>query len=387
MPRPTSFEVAIPDEDLADLRARLARTRFADDFANASWAYGVDGSYLRELVTYWLDAFDWRGVEAEMNAYAHHRVTLDGLPIHYLHAPGRGPAPLPLVLTHGWPWTFWDFGKVIGPLADPAVHGGDPADAFDVVVPSLPGFAFSSPLRTTRVTPPVIAGLWVQLMRDVLGYDRFGAHGGDWGAMVSAHLGHAHAEYLAGVHQSMPAFITLDPWSLRREDYGPGEDDWYERTRAKRRLIDSHVLVHRRDPQTLAYALNDSPAGLAAWIVERRRNWSDCGGDVERRFTKDDLLTTISLYWFTQTFHTSARLYADSFGSPFAPAHDRAPEVEAPTGIAVFPEDVVLIPRAVAARRANLTRWTVMPRGGHFAPMEEPELLVEDVRAFFRALR
>ncbi len=386
-PQVESFDIAVAEDALVDLRDRLARTRFADDFANESWGYGVEGGYLRTLVEYWLDTFDWRAIETEMNAYAHHRVVLDEMPIHYLHVRGSGPSPLPLVLTHGWPWTFWDFHKVIGPLSDPAAHGGDPSDAFDVVVPSLPGYGFSSPLRATGVTPPLIASLWVRLMRDVLGYGRFGAQGGDWGAMVSAHLGHAHAGDLVGVHLSMPAFINLSPWELAPEEYGPGEADWYDRVRAKRRLIDSHVRVHTRDPQTLAYALNDSPVGLAAWILERRRAWSDCGGDVERRFTKDDLLTTISLYWFTQTFHTSARLYADTFRTRFEPVHDRVPEIEAPTGIAVFPEDVILVPRVVAVRHANLERWTVMPSGGHFAPMEEPELLVDDVRAFFRPLR
>ena len=387
-PRPEPFEIAIDDAALADLHDRLARTRFVDDFANDDWSYGVGRDYLEELVTYWRDEFDWRAVEAEMNAYEHHRVVLDDLPIHYLTAPGNGPAPLPLILSHGWPWTFWDFHKVIGPLSDPGAHGGDPADAFDVVVPSLPGYGFSSPLRTAGVTPAVIADLWDRLMHDVLGYDRFGAQGGDWGASVTARLGHAHADHLVGVHLSLPAFITLDPRMVGPDEFGPGEEDWYEKTRRKRKTIDADMTVHRRDPQTLAAALNDSPAGLAAWIVERRRSWSDCGGDVERRFTKDDLLTTVSIYWFTQTFHTSARLYAEMFrGATMMPVHDRTPEVEAPTGIAVFPEDVFLVPRSVAAERTDLRRWTVMPRGGHFAPMEEPELLVEDVRAFFRPLR
>jgi pimeloyl-ACP methyl ester carboxylesterase len=387
-PSAEPFEIAVPESDLADLHERLARTRLPDDFANDDWGYGFRREYLEELVAYWRDEYDWRAAETAMNAYAHHRVVLDDIPVHYLVAPGRGPAALPIVLSHGWPWTFWDFHKVIGPLADPGAHGGDPADAFDVVVPSLPGYGFSSPLRTPGVTPAVIAGLWTRLMRDVLGYDRFAAQGGDWGASITAWLGHAHAEHLVGVHCSLPAFITLDPRTIGPDAFGPGEEDWYERSRRRRKFIDSHVLVHRRDAQTIAAALNDSPAGLAAWIVERRRHWSDCDGDVERRFTKDDLLTTVSIYWFTQTFHTSARLYAEMFRSAtMMPVHDRRPEVEAPTGIAVFPHDVFLVPRAVAEARTDLRRWTVMPRGGHFAPMEEPELLVDDVRAFFRPLR
>jgi pimeloyl-ACP methyl ester carboxylesterase len=382
------FQIAVGDDELADLRRRLERTRFADDFANEAWTYGVEGGYLRELVEYWRDGFDWRAAEAAMNMYRHHQVVLDDVPIHFLHIRGTGAGPaMPLVLTHGWPWSFWDFRKVIGPLTDPERYGGDPRDAFDVVVPSLPGFAFSSPLRVPGIDPTAIAALWVRLMRDVLGYDRFGAQGGDWGAVVGAHLGHAHAEHLTGLHLSMPAFMTAAPGTLRPEDYGPDEVGWYERMRAKRHLWDSHLLVHTRDPQTLAWALNDSPVGLAAWLVERRRSWSDCRGDIETRFSKDDLLTTISLYWFTQTFHTTARLYADTFRSRLKLQHDRSPEIEAPTAIAVFPEETVLYPRAVAERHANLRQWTVMPRGGHFAAFEEPELLVDDVRKFFRTLR
>jgi pimeloyl-ACP methyl ester carboxylesterase len=385
--RVEQFEISIPQSDINDLRSRLERTRFADDFANESWRYGVEGNYLRELVAYWHDSFDWGAVEADINSFPHYRVEIEDIPIHFMHVRGVGPSPLPLVLTHGWPWTFWDFHKVIRPLADPASFGGDPADAFDVVVPSLPGFGFSSPLRVPGVNPAVTARLWVRLMRGTLGYGRFGAHGGDWGATVSAHLGHAHADDVVGIHLSMPLLMSVSPLTVKPEDYGPGEEGWHERMRKRLRGARSHVAVHTDDPQTLAWALNDSPAGLAAWIVERRRAWSDCEGEVERRFSKDDLLTTISLYWFTQTFHTSARYYAETFRERPQLAHDRVPAVEAPTGIAVFPQDLLLLPRSVVAQQANLVHWTVMPRGGHFAPMEEPELLVEDIRAFFRPLR
>ena len=383
---PSPFAIDIPDADLDDLRVRLTRTRLADDFANETWAYGVERSWLADLLEYWRDGFDWRAVEADMNRFDHFRTDVDGTRVHYLRVAGTGPRPLPLVLTHGWPWTFWDFRKVIEPLADPGRFGGDPADAFDVVVPSLPGYGFSSPLRHA-VDPARIADLWVALMRDVLGYGRFAAQGGDWGAAVTAHLGHAHADDLVGVHLSMPWLIEARATRFTAADFAPDETAAYERMRSKRRLIDSHLRVHTRDPQTLAYALNDSPAGLAAWIAQKRRDWSECGGVVERRFSHDDLLTTISLYWFTQTFHTSARLYADTFRSPTRLAHDRTPAIEAPTAMALFPEDVVVVPRAAAAGNANLVRWTEMPRGGHFAPMEEPELLVDDVRAFFRDLR
>ena len=384
---PTPFTIHVPQADLDDLAERLARTRWADDFANDAWSYGVEGGYLRDLVDHWRYRFDWRAVEARMNAVPQYRVVIDDVPIHFAHVRGTGPQPLPLILSHGWPWTFWDFQAVIGPLTDPAAHGGDPEDAFDVVVPSLPGFGFSSPLRRTGLHPAAIADLWRRLMVDVLGYERFAAQGGDWGAFVTAWLGHAHADRVVGIHQSMPAFITTASGRLTADDFAPDERPRFETMQAKSGAIASHLAVQTHDPQTLAWALNDSPVGLAAWIVERRRAWSDCDGDVESRFSKDDLLTTVCLYWFTQTFHTSARIYADTRRARPRPVHDRMPEVEAPTAIAVFPQDVIQYPRAVAERHANLQRWTVMPRGGHFAPMEEPELLVQDIRETFRGLR
>ena len=385
--RATAFAVGIPDAELEDLHERLRRTRFADDFANEDWGYGVPADYLRSLVDYWLTEFDWRRVEREINAVPGFRVDVDGVPVHYLHVRGTGPAPMPLILTHGWPWTFWDFRKVIGPLADPAAHGGDPADAFDVVVPSLPGFGFSSPLRRPGMHPGAIADLWTILMTQVLGYERFAAQGGDWGAFVTAWLGHAHADRVIGIHQSMPAFISISSGSLTAADFAEDETSRFETMRSKSTSIASHLAVHTHDPQTLAWSLNDSPAGLLSWLVERRRSWSDCGGDVESRFSKDDLLTTASLYWFTQTIHTSARMYADTRRSRPMAVHDRVPEIEVPTAIAVFPQDVIQYPRAVAERHSNLQQWSVMPSGGHFAPMEEPDLLVDDVRRFFRRLR
>jgi pimeloyl-ACP methyl ester carboxylesterase len=382
------FEIAAPQAALDDLADRLARTRFADDFANDDWRFGVAGGYLRSLVEYWCDGFDWRAQEAAMNRFAHHRVELDGVPVHFVHERGRGPDPMPLVLTHGWPWTFWDYERLIGPLADPGSHGGDPADAFDVVVPSLPGTAFSSPLRTPGIGVTATADLWVRLMRDALGYDRFAAGGGDSGAFVTVRLGHAYAPHLIGLHLNFPATVTMAALTtIHPEDYSPEEMPWRDELGAQERGTAAHMAVHIEDPQTLAWAMNDSPAGLAAWIVERRRNWSDCDGDVERRFTRDQLLTTVSLYWLTQTFHTSVRFYAESFRAPWPLVHDREPPVEVPTAVAVFPRELLRVPRRFMQRQVNLARWTLMPRGGHFAPAEEPELMIEDIRAFFRGLR
>jgi pimeloyl-ACP methyl ester carboxylesterase len=382
------FEVDIPEDALDDLRERLRRTRFADDFGNDDWSFGMPGNYLRDLVGYWESQYDWRAHEAAMKRFAHFRTEVDGAPVHFVHARGRGPAPMPLILTHGWPWTFWDYEQLIGPLSDPAAFGGDPRDAFDLVVPSLPGTAFSSPLRRTGIGVVSTADLWLHLMRDRLGYDRFAAGGGDSGAFVTARLGHAYARHVIGIHLNFPATATMAALgTVRPEDYSPDERQWLAEPSPRSRGTGAHMAVHVEDPQTLAAAMNDSPAGLAAWIVERRRNWSDCDGDVERRFTRDELLTCASLYWLTGTFHTSVRFYAESFREPWPLVHDRQPPIEVPTAVAVFPRELLRVPRRFMERQANVARWTVMPRGGHFAPAEEPELMVEDIRAFFRELR
>jgi pimeloyl-ACP methyl ester carboxylesterase len=386
-PRAEPFEIAIPDADLGDLRERLQRARFADDFANEDWRYGVEGTYLRALVDYWLEGYDWRAREREMNTFSHFRVALDGVPIHFIHERGRGPSPVPLVLTHGWPWTFWDYAELIRPLADPGAHGGDAADAFHVVVPSLPGYGFSTPLRRPGVTWARTAELWLQLMSDVLGYERFAAQGGDWGALVTAELGHRFADRLHGIHVTLPGHPAFGFQNMKPEDFGPDERDLFATMGVRAKTATAHLTVHSSDPQTLAYAFHDSPIGLAAWIVERRRAWSDCDGDVERRFTKDDLLDTVMLYWLTGSIGTSMRFYWENMRLPWKPAHDRQPAIEAPTGIAVFPKELLFLPRKLAERNANLTHWTRMESGGHFAPAEEPELLVEDIRACFRPLR
>ena len=384
---PEPFSIVVADEAIEDLRARLKRARFAPEVDNADWRYGLNGAYLSELVDYWIGGYDWRAAEAEMNRYAHYQVRIDDLPVHYLHRRGVGPSPMPLILSHGWPWTFWDYHAVIDPLADPVAHGGDPADAFDVVVVSLPGFGFSSPLEVSGVHNGRIADTWHTLMTEVLGYERYAAGGGDWGALITAYLGHKYAESLAGIHVSFPALVDLDYMAVGPDDYGPGEEGWWDQRVAAQATATSHMMVHSIDPQTLAWALNDSPVGLAAWIIERRRNWSDCGGDVEAAFTRDHLLTTVSIYWFTQTIASSMRLYWENARHPFELVHDREPAVQAPTGMAIFPKDVLPIPRRIAEAHANLHRWSVMPSGGHFGPAEEPELYIDDIRAFYRPLR
>lgn len=381
------FEIAIPEAALADLHQRLDRVRWPDDPSNQDWRYGTERTALEALVAYWRDEYDWRAHEAAMNRYDHFRTTIDDAPIHFLRVPAAREDAIPLVMTHGWPWTFWDFQHVLGPLSDPAAHGAPDAPAFELIVPSLPGFGFSSPLRRTGIGFPQTAELWDRLMREVLGFERYAAYGGDWGALVTAVLGHRYADHLIGVHESLPGYLGLDYTALREEDYAEDEAGWWEHHQSMEATITSHMAVHSLDPQTLGYALTDSPVGLAAWILERRRAWSDCDGEVERVFSKDDLLTTISLYWLTETITSSLRFYWETAHHPWQPSHDRQPPCEAPTGIAVFPKETILVPRSIAERHANIERFTVMPRGGHFAPAEQPALLVDDLRAFFSGRR
>lgn len=384
-----SFKVAIPTAVLTDLRTRLKKTRWAEDFGNDQWAYGTNLETLKELVDYWQRGFDWRRQEREINRFSHFKTVIEGIPIHFIHQPGKGPKPMPLILSHGWPWTFWDLHKVIRPLADPAAFGGSPEDAFDVVVPSLPGYGFSTPLTTAGINYWRTADLWVELMQGVLGYDKFAAQGGDWGAMITAQLGHKYADRMIGIHVTMVGGLSLTGGGNgpKPEDYAPEEAGWGERTANFFRSEGGYFHLQTTKPQTLAFALNDSPAGLCSWIVEKRRTWSDCEGQVERRFSKDELLTTMMIYWATQSFGTSARYYYEAIHNPWRPSRENGLLVEAPTGVAVFPKEVILMPRRWVERHYNVRRWTVFPSGGHFAPMEEPERLVEDIRAFFRTLR
>lgn len=380
-----SFTIDIPQADLDDLQGRLERTRWPHDVGNPDGVYGAPRNYIEGLVSYWRDTYDWRAVEAQMNAYDQQMVELDGIPIHFMRVAGKGPNPTPIVLTHGWPWTFWDLHKVVDPLADPAAHGGDPSQSFDVIVPSLPGYGLSVPLETTAVDVERVAELWVKLMVDVLGYDRFGAQGGDWGAMVTAQLGHAHADHLIGVYLTMPVVPGLfGRHAPGAEQYADDEQWMLERAKESHRHTEAHVAVHRRDPQTFSYAMADSPVGLASWIWWRRQLWSD--GDALEVFGPEDLCTLASLYWFNTSFASSVRLYAEQFGKPPRLAHDRMPRIESPTGFGVFAKELMFLPRSIAETHTNLRRWTVFDQGGHFAPAERPDAVVAELRAFFADL-
>jgi pimeloyl-ACP methyl ester carboxylesterase len=400
----TRFPIHVPDETLDDLRRRLALTRWPDDAGNDDGYYGVDRRYLQELVEYWRDAYDWRAAEAAINAYEHYRVDVDGVPVHFMRRPGTGPAPTPLILTHGWPWTFWHWSKVVDPLADPAAYGGDPADAFDVIVPSFPGFGFYGPLpHHPDMNFWKVADLWHTLMRDVLGHERYAAAGCDVGALVTGQLGHKYADELLGIHIGSGlklSFFTGD----RAWDFSGGRPipeglpaQIHARVVALEKRFAVHLAAHVLDSSTLAYGLSDSPAGMLSWILRRWMAWSDNGGDIESVFSRDDLLTHAMIYWVTNSIGTSIRTYANNNRYPWTPSHDRQPVVEAPTGITFVayenPPGVTTDRRVehfLASDRAgwyNHVNLTAHDRGGHFIPWEIPDEWIADLRRTFRGRR
>lgn len=369
-------------EQLDDLRNRLARTRLAPALSGAGWAHGTPPEYLNELVDYWRTEFDWKSAEQRLNALPQFTAEIDDSILHFVHAKGVGPRPLPLLFSHGWPGAFWEVHKIIGPLTDPAAHGGDPADAFDLIAPSLPGYGFSPHPGTPGLSPEVIASRFDKLMTEVLGYPRYGAQGGDWGAMITSSLGRDHGANLIGIHLNM---IGASP--VLNESSAPlTEAEQAFASTAERWLADEsgYSAIQGTRPSTVAAGLSDSPAGLAAWIVEKFRAWSDCDGDVESIFSKDELLTFITLYWLTNTAATSARLYfeAQHAEGMLAPGY-----VDVPTGYAEFAKDIIVPPREWVERCYNLARFTEFPQGGHFAALERPDDLVNEIREFFRPLR
>ncbi|MDE0823191.1 MAG: epoxide hydrolase [Dehalococcoidia bacterium] len=378
------FKIDVSDSVLDDLRARLERTRWPDELPGTGWDYGSNLDYIKELVEYWRTKFDWRAQEKLINSFSHFKTEVDGLGIHFIHEKGKGPNPMPLIVTHGWPGTFFEMHKIIPFLSDPANHGGNPADSFDVIVPSMPGYGFSDPTTERGLDVLSVGDLWAKLMLENLGYPRFGAQGGDWGASVTAKLGFSHPDKVIGIHSTSVTRPT--PYM------GPGSRELSDAEKA--------IIRHRTDwqaseggyahiqgtkPQTLSYGLNDSPAGLAAWIVEKYRTWSDCGGDVESRFTKDELLTTVMIYWVTQSIGSSTRLYYETNRKPWD--LKQGERIEVPCGIASFPGENTVPLREWAERSYNVQHWTDMPSGGHFAALEEPVNLVADIRDFFRPLR
>ena len=378
------FEIAVDQAVLDDLQARLNLTRWPDEVAGSGWDYGSNLDYMKELVEYWRTGFDWRAQERQLNAFNHCQSRVDGLDIHFIHERGVGPAPMPLVITHGWPSCFFEMTKIIPLLADPGSHGGDPADAFDVVAPSLPGYGFSQASNEPGMQVQKVADLWAKLMTENLGYPRFAAQGGDIGAGVTARLGYGHSDQLYGIHLTSVTRPTpyLGPGSRPLTD---AEDALVKQR--DRWFMDEGGYNHIQGtkPQTLSYGLNDSPAGLAAWIVEKYRTWSDCNGDIESRYAKDELLTIVTIYWVTNSIGSSVRMYKENQSSLWTMGPDE--KVPAPAGMAMFPQEISRPPREWAERSYDVRRFEEMPRGGHFAALEEPELLAGEIRAFFRPFR
>jgi microsomal epoxide hydrolase len=377
------FRLSVPQHDVDALRRRLALTRFPDQPPGEPWATGTDLAWMKSLVEHWRDRFDWRAQEARLNAFPQFVAPLAGIDLHFLHVRGEGPAPMPLLLSHGWPGSVFEFLELIPRLTEPSRFGGDPADAFTVVAPSLPGYGLSFRPGQPRFSIEAIADCFAELMTRVLGYRRFGAQGGDWGSFVSARIGYAHPAGTIGVHLNMmPVRRDRDMLESTNED----ERRFLGELETWLREETGYSTQQGTRPQTLAYALTDSPAGLAAWIAEKFRAWSDCGGDVESVFTKDEILANVALYWFTGAI-------GSSFWPYYARAHGpwpvpRGATVDVPTGYCEFPKEILRPPRSLAQRTfRDIRRWSVMPRGGHFAALEQPEALAREITEFFRPLR
>jgi epoxide hydrolase len=378
------FRIEVPQADLDDLHQRLARTRWPDELPGVGWNYGVPLGYLEELAGYWGTAYDWRKHEARLNEFPQFTTTIDGANVHFLHVRSPEPGALPLILTHGWPGSIVEFLNVIEPLTDPRGHGGDPTDAFHLVIPSTPGHGFSGPTREAGWTTSRVARAWVELMAR-LGYRRYGAQGGDWGAFVSPELGRIDPDHVVGVHVNAATmgFIPFGP--VDPEELATFTDA--EKARLERLSTSTagpgngYFEVQATRPQTLAYALTDSPVGQLAWIVERFKEWAHAADVPEDAVDRDQLLTNVMLYWLTGTANSSARLYYENV---HAGSWGQQPGTT-PTGVAVFAEDYAI--RRYGERGNNIVHWSEFDRGGHFAAMEAPDLLVGDVREFFRPLR
>jgi len=373
------FRLLVPQGSIDDLHARLERIRWADEAPDAAWAYGSSLAFMREMAREWRTRFDWRQTEAQLNAWPQYSTRIDGVDVHFLHVPGKGPHPRPLLLSHGWPGSVLEFMKLIPLLTDPAAHGGDPADAFTVVVPSLPGYTLSFREGQPRKSITEIGAMFHTLMHERLGYPRYGAQGGDWGSFVTAWLGAYRAQHLTGIHLNLmpikrdPAIFT-NPTECERRYLAELQAWLKEET--------GYQAIQGTRPQTLAFALSDSPIGLAAWITEKFRAWTDCAGDPRNALTMDEMLGNISLYWFTNCIGAS-------FWPYYARMHGKWPidgRIEVPTGYCEFPREILRPPREAAERQFNIRRWSVMAKGGHFAALEQPAALAGEIRELFRDL-
>lgn len=374
-PRP--HQIHVPDAVLEDLRFRLDRTRWPQQIPDAGWEYGADLTYVRELCEYWRTGYDWRQHEGHLNRHPGFLCEVDGVDLHFWHIKGQGPAPFPLMLIHGWPGSIFEFYFVVDRLTNPAAHGGRAEDAFDLVIPALPGFGFGGKPRERGWGISRIAAAFDTLMTRELGYARYGVQGGDWGGIISAKMASAHAANIAGAHLN---FVIAPP---------PGQPTDEDRAAmASRDAFQAgetgYSNVQGTKPDSLTIAQSDSPAGLAAWVVEKFHAWSDHPANLEATFAKDVLLTNLMFYWAPESAASSARIYYEARRDPGAFMY---PKVEVPTGVAVFPKEPWRVPRNWAEQRFNITRWTELPKGGHFAALEQPGLLSKEIVEFFRTVR
>ena len=376
------FQIEVSDKTLALIRSQVASYSWHEMPDDGGWEYGTNLEYMKELCVYWLDEFDWRVQEAEINRFPQFIAPIDGIDLHFIHEKGSGPAPLPLIISHGWPGSIVEFLEIIEPLAHPERFGGSSDDAFDVIAPSLPGFGFSG--RPSRpIGPRKIARLFANLMTNALKYNRYLAQGGDWGGAISSWLGFEHAPACCGIHINI--FTMRPPDGPRSRD----EEAWATQFKQEQLMEDGYRTQQATKPQTLSYAMMDSPVGIAAWIIEKFNSWSDTvDDDIESVYTKDELLTNIMVYLVTRTFNTASWIYYGRREEGGRLLSSDGQRVEVPTAAALFPAELLSWPpRSYAERVYNITRWTEMPCGGHFAALEQPTLLIDDIREFARTLR
>jgi len=378
------YKIEIPEEQIDDLKHRLRHSRLPGAIFQIDSQDGISLPFIRKLLSYWLEEFDWRTQEARLNQLPQFQASIQGYAIHYVYKKGSGPSPAPLILTHGWPGSYIEFETLIEHLTEPASHGGDPSDAFDVVVPSLPGFGFSSAPGALGTNSRRIAELWHELMQSI-GYRRYFAQGGDIGAGVSTWLAGLHPQGVVGVHLNYFSAGFRPPLGPDLPPISAQESAFLDRVGKFAAEEGAYSALQATKPQTLSYALSDSPVGLAAWISEKFQSWSDHDGDLEEVISLDQLLTNICIYWFGNSIASSLRLYKENRKQPFT--LDGLLPCDVPFAIAHFPKELPIPPRSWIERALKVERWTEMPRGGHFAALEQPRALAEDVRASFRPWR